>query len=100
MGATIVTPDEVGDWRALTGRVRVNGEQWGPGSRSAEPQHDLGDMVAYAAEGEPLGPGDVLATGTLPGGCGLELDRWVHVGDTVELELDRVGTVTNRLVAS
>ena len=67
-------------------------------SSAADPEHDLGALVAYAADGEPLRPGDLLATGTLPGGCGLELDRWVKPGDTVTLELDGVGSVSNRAV--
>ncbi len=59
--------------------------------------HDPGAMVAYAADREALGPGDVLATGTLPGCCGLELDRWVAPGDEVTLEIDGVGVVGNRV---
>ena len=41
---------------------------------------------------------DVLSTGTLPGCCGLELDRWITPGQTVELEIDGIGTVTNTIV--
>ncbi|MEU0425264.1 fumarylacetoacetate hydrolase family protein [Streptomyces canus] len=61
-------------WRALTGRVLVNGEIWAQDS-SASPLHDLGAAVAYAARGESLGPGKVLSSGTLPGCCGLEMRR-------------------------
>ena len=35
--------------------------------------------------------------GTLPRGCGLELDRWVRPGDEVRLEIEGVGTLTNRV---
>ena len=43
--------------------------------------------------------GDVFATGTLPQGCGMELDRWMQPGDVVELELEGIGTLTNRRAA-
>jgi hypothetical protein len=33
----------------------------------------------------------------MPGCCGLELDRWIQPGQTVELEIDRIGTLTNRI---
>lgn len=97
VGFDVVTADQVPDWTKLTGRVRVDGEVWCEGT-TAGPVHDVGDMVAYAALGERLEPGDLLSTGTLPGCCGLELDRWVAPGQTVELEIDGIGTVANRVV--
>jgi 2-keto-4-pentenoate hydratase/2-oxohepta-3-ene-1,7-dioic acid hydratase in catechol pathway len=33
--------------------------------------------------------------GTIPGCCGLELDRWIRPGQTVQLEIDQIGTLTN-----
>ncbi|HEX2029078.1 MAG TPA: fumarylacetoacetate hydrolase family protein [Nitriliruptorales bacterium] len=95
MGSVVVTPDEIlPRIDDLTAIVRVNGEEWSRGT-TAGMQHSLGEMVAYASMGEPLSPGELLATGTVPGCCGLEIDRWVRPGDTVELELERVGTLTN-----
>jgi 2-keto-4-pentenoate hydratase/2-oxohepta-3-ene-1,7-dioic acid hydratase in catechol pathway len=98
IGADLITADELPDWTRATGRVRVDGEVWCEGS-TAGPQHDVGAMLAYASEGERLEPGDVISTGTMPGCCGLELDRWVQPGQTVELEIDGVGTVANRIDA-
>ena len=54
-------------------------------------------MLAYASAGEQLDAGDVISTGTMPGCCGLELDRWIKPGQTVELEIDGIGTLTNRV---
>jgi 2-keto-4-pentenoate hydratase/2-oxohepta-3-ene-1,7-dioic acid hydratase in catechol pathway len=45
-------------------------------------------------------PGDVVSTGTMPGCCGLELDRWIRPGQTVELEIDGIGTLTNTVSAA
>src|SRR3954470_17201634 len=95
IGSTVVAAGELlaraGSLRAV---VRVNGETWSETS-TAGAAFSLGELVAYASRGEQLGPGDVFATGTLPGGSGRELDRWIQPGDVVELELDGVGTLTN-----
>jgi 2-keto-4-pentenoate hydratase/2-oxohepta-3-ene-1,7-dioic acid hydratase in catechol pathway len=97
VGFDVVTADELPDWTRATGRVRVDGEVWCEGT-TAGPVHDVGEMVAHASLGERLEPGDVLSTGTMPGCCGLELDRWIAPGQTVELEIDGIGTVANRVV--
>jgi 2-keto-4-pentenoate hydratase/2-oxohepta-3-ene-1,7-dioic acid hydratase in catechol pathway len=98
IGCDVVTADEFGDWKQATGRVRVDGEVWCEGS-TANPAHDIGEMLAYASKGERLDAGDVISTGTMPGCCGLELERWIKPGQTVELEIDRIGTVSNRISA-
>jgi 2-keto-4-pentenoate hydratase/2-oxohepta-3-ene-1,7-dioic acid hydratase in catechol pathway len=96
MGSIVVTPDEVLPHldTGLRAEVRVNGEVWGTGS-TANMYHSVGDIVAYTSMGEPLAPGELLATGTIPGCCGVEVDRWVRPGDKVRLELERVGSLEN-----
>jgi 2-keto-4-pentenoate hydratase/2-oxohepta-3-ene-1,7-dioic acid hydratase in catechol pathway len=97
MGTVVVTADELlARAGALRARVRVNGETWSETS-TAGAAHPLGALVARASAGERLAPGDVFATGTVPGGSGLELDRWIRPGDVVELELERLGTLTNTI---
>lgn len=98
IGCDVVTADAVPDWTRMTGRVRVDGELWCEGT-TADPQHSLGEMLAYASAGERLDAGDVISTGTMPGCCGLELERWIKPGDTIELEIDGIGTLTNRIAA-
>ncbi|BBH68200.1 fumarylacetoacetase [Actinoplanes sp. OR16] len=88
MSSIVVTADEVlPRWRELTGTVTVNGATWARSS-TAGPMFDLGTVVAYAARGEQLRPGDVLSSGTLPGLCGLEIGRFPLPGDEVRLDLD------------
>jgi 2-keto-4-pentenoate hydratase/2-oxohepta-3-ene-1,7-dioic acid hydratase in catechol pathway len=99
IGSDVVTADALPDWTATTGRVRVDGELWCEGT-TANPQHTLGAMLAYASAGERLDAGDVISTGTMPGCCGLEIDRWIQAGQTVELEIDGIGTLTNRIDSS
>jgi 2-keto-4-pentenoate hydratase/2-oxohepta-3-ene-1,7-dioic acid hydratase in catechol pathway len=98
IGADVITVDELSDWQAATGRVRVDGEVWCEGT-TAGAAHDVGAMLAYASAGERLEPGDTISTGTMPGCCGLELDRWIELGQTVELEIDGIGTLRNRVSA-
>jgi len=99
IGADVVTADSFGDWKNATGRVRVDGEVWCEGA-TRNPAHDIGEMLAYASKGERLDAGDVISTGTMPGCCGLELDRWIQPGQTVELEIDGIGTLSNTLSAT
>jgi 2-keto-4-pentenoate hydratase/2-oxohepta-3-ene-1,7-dioic acid hydratase in catechol pathway len=99
LGSDVVTADAVPDWTRMTGRVRVDGAVWCEGTTAA-PQHGLGEMLAYASAGERLDAGDVISTGTMPGCCGLELERWIRPGQTVQLEIDGIGTLTNQISAS
>ncbi len=97
LGPWIVTRDEVGDYRNLRMVARVNGEVWSEGS-SRDMYHDWARIVEHASMGETLHPGDVLGSGTVGLGCGLELDRWLKPGDIVELEIEKVGVLRNRVV--
>jgi 2-keto-4-pentenoate hydratase/2-oxohepta-3-ene-1,7-dioic acid hydratase in catechol pathway len=97
MGTVVVTADELLHRAGmLRGTVRINGDVWSETS-TAGAAHSLGALVAHASTDERLAPGDVFATGTLPRGSGLELDRWIAPGDVVELELEGLGTLTNTI---
>lgn len=95
LGPCIVTADELAaDDLRMT--ARVNGETWGEDS-SANMHHGFGDLIAYASMAQTLYPGDVLGSGTATGGSGLELDRWLRPGDVVELEIEGIGVLRNRV---
>ena len=55
-------------------------------------------MITHVSMDENLHPGDTLGSGTVGGGCGLELDRWLQTGDVVELEVEGIGVLRNRVV--
>ncbi|MCW2616944.1 MAG: fahA [Modestobacter sp.] len=93
LGPCIVTPDEI-DLATLQLEVRVNGERWG-GDTTAAMHHSFGDLIAYAAQDQTLLPGDVLGSGTVTGGSGLELDRWLRPGDVIEMEAGPIGILRN-----
>jgi 2-keto-4-pentenoate hydratase/2-oxohepta-3-ene-1,7-dioic acid hydratase in catechol pathway len=97
LGPWIVTTDEIGDPQALQMEARVNGERWGGGS-SAGMHHSFADIVSFVSRDETLRGGEVIASGTVPTGCGLELGRFLNPGDVVELEVERIGTLRNRIV--
>ena len=46
----------------------------------------------------PIHPGEVIASGTVPTGCGLELGRFLKPNDVVELEIERIGVLRNKIV--
>jgi 2-keto-4-pentenoate hydratase/2-oxohepta-3-ene-1,7-dioic acid hydratase in catechol pathway len=77
-------------------RVRVNGELWGEDS-SAHMHHTFAALIAYASRAQTLYPGEVLGSGTAAGGSGLELDRWLAPGDVVEMEIEGIGVLRNRI---
>jgi 2-keto-4-pentenoate hydratase/2-oxohepta-3-ene-1,7-dioic acid hydratase in catechol pathway len=98
LGPWIVTADEIGDPQALEMTARVNGETWSRGS-SGSMHHGCAAMVAFASLEETLVPGEVLGSGTVGGGCGQELGRFMKHGDVIELEVSRIGVLRNRIVA-
>ncbi|HLN33380.1 MAG TPA: fumarylacetoacetate hydrolase family protein [Gemmataceae bacterium] len=61
-------------------------------------------LIAHASRDATLRPGDVLGSGTVGTGCILELTPeatggWLKPGDVVELTIERLGTLRNRVVA-
>ena len=78
-------------------RVRVNGELWSEGDMS-DMRWTFDELVSHLSEEQVLVPGDVLGSGTMGNGCCIELKRTLHPGDVVELEVEGLGTLANRIV--
>lgn len=89
--------DEIVDERQLTYVARVNGEVWTQGDTSSM-TWTLPELMAYCSISETLYPGDFIAAGTVPRGCGLELGRFPKLGDVIELEVSGLGVLRNRFV--
>jgi 2-keto-4-pentenoate hydratase/2-oxohepta-3-ene-1,7-dioic acid hydratase in catechol pathway len=96
MGPCLVTADEIDPYR-LTMIARVNGEEWGRGN-SSEMGWKFEDCIAHVARGETVVPGDFFGSGTVGGGCGLETMRFLGSGDVVELEVEGIGILRNRVL--
>jgi 2-keto-4-pentenoate hydratase/2-oxohepta-3-ene-1,7-dioic acid hydratase in catechol pathway len=95
LGPCIVTPDEI-DAADLRLTVRINGHPWGSDT-TAHMHHTFADMIAYASQDQTLYPGEVLGSGTVTGGSGLEHDRWLQPGDLIEMEAPGIGCLRNRV---
>lgn len=97
IGPCLLTPDEIPDRSALTMTARVNGQTWSSG-RFGTIHWSFEQMIAHVSRGEMIYPGDLLGSGTVGGGCGLEMDRYLNVGDVVELEIQPIGTLKTTIV--
>lgn len=100
MSKIVVTADEIlPRWRSLAAHVSINGQRITDTS-TAGAHWALGDMLAHASRSEQLHAGELFGTGTLPGGSGIETGHALNPGDTVEIGINGIGTLTNRIVAS
>ena len=111
LGPILVTPDELSSAEGgraydLTMTASVNGVEYSRASL-ADIYWSFGEMVAYASRGTRVEPGDVIGSGTCGTGCILELSLvhgseqypWLQAGDVVELSVERLGTLRNRVIA-
>jgi 2-keto-4-pentenoate hydratase/2-oxohepta-3-ene-1,7-dioic acid hydratase in catechol pathway len=98
LGPWLVTADEITDPDNLTMVARVNGEEWSRGN-SGTMKHKFEDILVHASNEETLYPGEFFGSGTVGNGCGLELGRFLKPGDVIELEIDGLGLLRNRVVA-
>jgi fumarylacetoacetate (FAA) hydrolase len=98
LGPVVVTPDEF-DGSSGTMTARVNGEERSRGELG-DMHHSWQAIVAHAARNTRLRAGDVLGSGTVGTGCIFEHGdgRWLRRGDVVELEVDGIGVLRNRIV--
>lgn len=109
VGPAIVPLDKVQDRIDGNGRIdlamtaRVDGRELSRGN-SRDMYHSWPEMIAYASRDATLQPGDLLGSGTVGTGCILELgpdntNGWLVPGNLVELEIERLGVLTTRVVA-
>ncbi len=97
LGPYILTADEVAHPVALDMQARVNGTVWG-GGNSRDMHHDFADIIAHISMSETLYPGEVIGSGTVGTGCGLEIGKSLAPGDKFELEIEQIGILANRIV--
>ncbi|HNN72242.1 MAG TPA: fumarylacetoacetate hydrolase family protein, partial [Ferruginibacter sp.] len=90
-------------------KCRVNGVQVSEGN-VADMDWTFAEIIERCSYGVHLLPGDVIGSGTVGTGCFLELngtgklndpnytEQWLQEGDVVEMEIDGLGTLTNKIV--
>jgi 2-keto-4-pentenoate hydratase/2-oxohepta-3-ene-1,7-dioic acid hydratase in catechol pathway len=95
LGPALVTPDEIPNPHALGIKLRV-GEELLQDSNTSEMIFSIATLVAHLSSAMTLEPGDVVATGT-PAGVGFtrKPPRYLHPGETVEIEIEGLGKLQN-----
>ena len=97
MGPWIVTADEL-DGTDTRVRCWVN-EQLRQDGRTVDLIFDIATLIETCSRGITLYPGDIIATGTPAGvGMGLTPPSWLRPGDVVRIEIDGIGSLSNRFV--
>ncbi len=99
VGPWLVTKDAVPGPQNLRMQARINGETWSDGN-SGTAHWTFAQMIAHISQDETIYPGDILGSGTVGFGCGLELDRWLQPNDVVELEIEGLGILRNQILVS
>ncbi|MEO0962465.1 MAG: fumarylacetoacetate hydrolase family protein [Pseudomonadota bacterium] len=99
IGPWLTTSDEVGDPHDLDIKCLVNGEEM-QSSNTKHLIYDCFDQIAQLTQVMTLEPGDIIFTGT-PGGVGIAMKppQFMKVGDKVTIEIEKLGSITNTLVA-
>lgn len=96
LGPCLVTADEIADPYDLTMIARINGEEWSRGN-TGQMDHRFEDVLAHVSRNQTVYPGEVFGSGTVPSGCGLEHNRFLEDGDAIELEVEGIGVLRNRI---
>ncbi|HEX7854402.1 MAG TPA: fumarylacetoacetate hydrolase family protein [Sphingobium sp.] len=96
LGPWIVTPDEIGDPYKLNMEVRVNGQVRSKGVSDGM-LFSFEEIIAHVTQDETLMPGEFIGSGTVGNGCGLELGWFLEHGDAIELEVEKIGVLKNKV---
>ena len=100
IGPVITTRDEFillkGQEPNFLMQAFINGDEWSKG-HSRDARFSWAEMIAHASQEEWILPGDLFGSGTVGTGCGLELNRWIQPGDTIELKVESIGSLINKV---
>jgi len=98
LGPCLVTPDEIPDPNKLRIRTILNGETM-QDANTDDMIVDVPSLIEFLSGSTTLLPGTVILTGT-PQGVGMarKPPRWLQAGDTVIVEIERIGALTNPVV--
>ncbi|MEM7709361.1 MAG: fumarylacetoacetate hydrolase family protein [Pseudomonadota bacterium] len=94
LGPWVVTADEIARPAALNMEVHVTGDRWG-GGNSRDMHDDFGAILAHVSAAETLYPDEVIGSGTVGTGCGLETGRRLSDGGETALTIEGIGTLRN-----
>ena len=99
MGPALVTADEVPDPHNLAIRLWI-GDETLQDSSTQQLIFNVPRLIADLSEVMTLEPGDIVSTGTPPGvGAARTPQRFLRAGDTVNIEIEKLGILSNPVVA-
>lgn len=98
LGPCIVTVDEIADPYSVRMRAWINGELVSDGN-TAGMHYRFEALIEHLSRGHTLYPGEVIGSGTVGGGCSLETGYQIASGDIIELEVEGIGKLRNRVLA-
>lgn len=101
VGPYLVTKDEIDDPNALQLTTTFNGEVC-QNSNTSDMIFSCEEIISYASKFMTLEPGDLIMTGTPEGviiGRPIEEREYIKPGDTVTVEVEKLGALTNTFVA-
>jgi len=96
ISSTIVGKELLSQINNLEVKVNINGETIMKNT-SAGSIFSLTEAIAYASWEEQLHPGELFGSGTIPGCAGIENGQLLNPGDTIILEVEGIGTLTNKV---
>ena len=120
IGPYLVTTDELkhkeiktpfGKKYDLEMRCYVNGDLISSGN-TKDMSWTFAEIIERASYGVELVPGDIIGSGTVGGGCFLEIngtkkradknyiDRWLKQGDIIKMEIESIGNISNKIIKS
>ena len=100
IGPCIVTADEIPDPATLAIKLRLNGELR-QSSNTGDLIFDIPSGIEYLTLGTTIEAGQIVCTGTPAGvGMGLTPPAYMQAGDVVEAEIEKIGVLTNHIVAA
>ena len=99
LGPVLVTPDEIPNPNALRLRTLVNGEVL-QNSNTSDMIFDIPTLIEFLSGSTTLLPGTAILTGT-PSVVGMtrQPQWWLNPGDTVTIEIEQIGNLTNPVIA-
>jgi 2-keto-4-pentenoate hydratase/2-oxohepta-3-ene-1,7-dioic acid hydratase in catechol pathway len=99
IGPAVVSKDEIPDPHVLDIKLSIDGEVL-QHSNTRELIFKVPDLIAYLSSIVTLEPGDLISTGTPAGvGLGRTPQRWLRAGETMTVVVEKIGTLTNQVVA-
>lgn len=94
----VVTADEINkEINCLKASVYIDGQKVADCTTS-NMQYSLSEAIAYVSQDEHLYPGELFGSGTFPCGCSLENGYWLKPGNTLTLQIDKIGTLINKII--